>query len=78
MSKFSPIDTFNPLEALERKVIASAGVVAGPMTTPNPTTAAADDEPLPPPDPNPIPDPGDGPPIDYPLLPPVGPAGPGS
>jgi hypothetical protein len=37
-----------------------------------------DDDPLPQPEPAPPPYPGDDPPIDYPLLPPSGPAGPGS
>jgi hypothetical protein len=38
----------------------------------------AKSDPLPNPEPAPGPDPGDNPPVEYPILPPSGPSGPGS
>ena len=78
MSRFSPLDSYNSLETLEQKLSpSSVGVVAAPVVSTIQATAFVDDDPLPDPEPAPFPYPGDGPPIEYPLLPPSGPAGPG-
>jgi hypothetical protein len=77
MSRFSPLESHSSLETLELKISpSSVGVVAAPVVAT--IQSAPDDDPLPDPEPDPIPYPGDGPPIEYPLLPPVGPAGPGA
>jgi len=78
MRTFSPFDSHNSLEALEPKLSPSSvgAVLAAPPVSTIQATDFADDDPLPDPEP-PIPYPGDGPPIEYPLLPPLGPVGPG-
>jgi hypothetical protein len=66
-------------EALEPKLsMSSVSDVSGPTRVSTIQSFKLDDDPLPDPEPAPIPYPLDGPPIDYPLLPPSGPAGPGS
>jgi len=80
MRTSSPVDGQNSPEALEPKLSPShvgAVMAAVPVLTIQATTLD-DNDPLPDPEPAPIPYPVDGPPIEYPLLPPVGPAGPGS
>jgi hypothetical protein len=48
-----------------------------PFSSVTPAPCTMKDDPLPEPEPVPPPYPGDDPPIEYPLLPPSGPAGPG-
>jgi len=74
-------DTPISVEALGLKLIPTSMSVGGLMVAPAVSTfqvSNLDDDPLPDPAPAPIPYPGDDPPPDYPLLPPSGPAGPGS
>ena len=79
VSRFSPTDSYNSLEALEQKVSpSSVGVVAAPVVSTIQAPVSDDDDPLPDAEPAPIPDPGSGPPVGDPLLPPSGPPGPGS
>ena len=72
----------NSLETLELKLSptspSAGGIVATSVISSFSATQANDDDPPPEPAPAPPPYPGDDPPIDYPLLPPSGPAGPGS
>jgi len=79
MRSFSPVDSHNSPETLEPKLSpSSVGVVlAAPLMSTIQATELDDPDPLPDPAPAPIPCPGNDPPIDYPLLPPSGPAGPG-
>jgi len=73
-------DTPISFEALGLKLSPTFLSVGGLLAAPAVSTFQAsnlNDDPLPDPEP-PIPYPGDGPPIDYPLLPPLGPVGPGS
>jgi hypothetical protein len=69
-------------KALELKLSPTLLSVGGLMVPPAVSTVQAstfdDSDPLPEPEPAPPPYPGDNPPIEYPLLPPSGPAGPGS
>ena len=70
-SLFSQLD---PLETLEARRVPASVSLAGLADV---AAAQVDDDDDPPPEPEPTPpDPGDDPP--YPILPPVGPAGPGS
>lgn len=73
-------DTPISFEALGQRLspsfVSVVGLLARPVLIAQ--TSNFDDDPLPAPEPNPIPYPGDSPPIVYPLLPPSGPAGPGS
>jgi hypothetical protein len=82
MRKYNLKDGLSSLELLELKcspTVASAGsVLAVSLTSTVPATSLDDEDPLPEPEPAPPPYPGDYPPIEYPLLPPSGPAGPGS
>jgi hypothetical protein len=70
------------LGTLELKLSPTPVSVAGLLTESSVVTLRStnvdDEDPLPQPEPAPPPYPGDDPPIDYPLLPPSGPAGPGS
>ena len=73
---------FNGLESIERleeKLSPTSGSVSGIIDTSTILTTVTPDEDDPPPAPEPPlpPYPGDNPPIDYPLGPPSGPAGPG-
>jgi len=80
MRRFNLLDIPEPPDTLERKLTPSSSVgatVAPPMMSTIHATHLDNDDPLPPPAPAPIPYPGDGPPIEDPGLPPVGPAGPG-
>ena len=61
------------IETLELRRLPSAAAVLSAAVRP----VADDKDPLPEPEPAPPSYPGDEPPIDYPLLPPSGPAGPG-
>jgi hypothetical protein len=69
------------LQTLEQKLSPTSVSVGGLVAATAPViqkTNLADEDPLPEPEPAPPPYPGNDPPIDYPLLPPSGPAGPGS
>jgi hypothetical protein len=75
-------DRLNSLEILEAKLIPTsynlgASVAIGVFSTFSPS-GLDDDDPPPEPAPAPPPYPGDDPPIDYPILPPIGPGGPGA
>ena len=82
MRRAPTLDRLNSLEVLEPKLIPmsyalGASVGIGVFSTFSPSRLD-DDDPPPEPEPAPPPYPGDDPPIDYPILPPVGPVGPGS
>ena len=79
MRTLSLFDSHNSPEVLEPKLSPSAfGAVLAPLPVLTiQATTLDDNDPLPDPEP-PIPYPGDNPPIVYPVLPPSGPAGPGS
>jgi hypothetical protein len=74
--------SLNSLETLELKIsptlVSACGVLAVSTVSTFPARNLDDDDPLPEPEPAPPPYPGDYPPIEYPLLPPSGPAGPGA
>jgi hypothetical protein len=72
-------DGLQPIERLEDKVSPTTPSVGGIIDSSAVTTSmqAADDDPPPEPEPPLPPYPGEDPPIDHPLAPPSGPAGPG-
>jgi hypothetical protein len=76
------LDRLNSLEVLEAKLIPASynlGVSVGLGVFSTFSSSGLDDnDPPPEPEPAPPPYPGDDPPIDYPILPPVGPGGTGS
>jgi hypothetical protein len=76
------LNRLNSLETLETRLIptslALSGVVAMSVISTCSSAQPDDDDPPPEPEPAPPPYPGDDPPIDYPILPPLGPDGPGS
>jgi hypothetical protein len=76
------LDSPSAFETLELKLsptsLSVSGVLAGSAVATLQPVHQDDTDPLPEPEPAPPPYPGDDPPIDYPLLPPSGPAGPGS
>jgi hypothetical protein len=84
MRRFNLFDSLHSVETLEWKVsptaLAVGGLVAASAVSTPPTMQSDDDDndPLPDPEPAPPPYPGDDPPIEYPVLPPSGPIGPGS
>jgi hypothetical protein len=75
-------DRLNSWETLEAKLIPTSYSMCGSVgigVIGSYIRACLDDnDPPPEPEPPPPPYPGDDPPIDYPILPPVGPGGPGS
>jgi hypothetical protein len=84
MRRYSSFDSLDTVETLEIKVsptaLSVAGLVAAPVVAKFHAVSALDDngdDPLPDPEPDPPPYPGDDPPIEYPILPPSGPIGPG-
>jgi hypothetical protein len=82
MRKHVLVDSLSALETLEGKLsptsLSVGGLLAASSVATVQSTKSDDEDPLPEPEPAPPPYPGDDPPIDYPLLPPSGPAGPGS
>jgi hypothetical protein len=81
MRRDRTLDRLNSLEILEAKriptspsICVSVGVAA--ISTLS-SSCLDDNDPPPEPEPAPPPYPGDDPPIDYPILPPIGPPGPG-
>jgi len=82
IGKSMRFENLNSLETLEVKASPAAlsvgSIVATSSTATLNATQFGDDDPPPQPEPPLPPDPGDDPPIEYPLLPPSGPAGPGS
>jgi hypothetical protein len=73
-------DGLQPIERLEDKVSPTTPTVGGIINSSAITSSmpAPDDDPPPEPEPPLPPYPGEDPPIDHPLAPPSGPAGPGS
>ena len=80
MRRDRPLSRFNSLETLEMKLMPTSfspsGLVGTSAISTLDSVQGDDDDPPPAPDPTPSPYPGDDPP--YPILPPLGPAGPGS
>jgi hypothetical protein len=71
----------NTVEALEPRFSqaqVSLGVTFESAILSSIVSTGVDDDPLPDPEPVPPPYPGENPPIEYPTLPPAGPAGPGN
>ena len=81
MQEYRLTDSLISLEGLEFKCspsfLAVGSVMAASLTSTVHATNLEEEDPLPEPEPAPPPYPGDDPPIEYPLLPPSGPAGPG-
>ena len=78
MQSYKVTSVLSGCEWLDRRVSASAGTVGSAVSVAlRPFAVLPFDDPLPEPEPPP-PYPGDEPPIEYPVLPPSGPAGPGS
>jgi hypothetical protein len=82
MRRYNLLESLNSPELLELKLSPTLVSVGGVLAVSTVSTVRAmhldGDDPLPEPEPAPPPYPGDNPPIEYPLLPPSGPAGPGS
>ena len=82
MRRTQLLNRLNSLETLEARLIPtpqSVMVLVGISAVSTLGFAQLDDDDPPPePEPAPPPYPGDNPPIDYPILPPLGPAGPDS
>jgi hypothetical protein len=84
MRRSNLFDSLHSVETLEWKVSPTALAVGGLVAVPAVSTLQAvqsdadDNNPLPDPEPAPPPYRGDDPPIEYPVLPPSGPIGPGS
>jgi hypothetical protein len=83
MRRSNLFDGLHSVETLEWKVSPTAlavgsVVAAASVSTFQAVQSADDNDPLPDPEPAPPPYPGDDPPIEYPVLPPSGPIGPGS
>jgi hypothetical protein len=80
MRRDRALSRFNALETLEMKLMPTSqslsGLVGASVISTLNSVQADDDDPPPAPDPTPSPYPGDGP--TGPILPPVGPDGPGS
>jgi hypothetical protein len=80
MRRCRSIHRLNSLEILEMKLMPTShslsGLVGTSVISALGSVQSDDDDPPPEPEPTPPPYPGDDPP--YPILPPVGPAGPGS
>jgi hypothetical protein len=74
------LNRLDSLETLEARLIPTSHSLSGLVGTSAISTLnyaqLDDDDPPPEPEPAPPPYPGDDPPIDYPILPPLGPAGP--
>ncbi len=81
MHKTGLSDGLGSVETLEPKcsptVATAGGVLAAALIPAVHAATIDDDDPLPEPEPAPPPFPGGDPPIDYPIFPPSGPAGPG-
>jgi hypothetical protein len=82
MRRDPTLNRFNSVETLEAKLIPTShsicGLVGSSVISRFSACPLDDNDPPPEPEPPPPPYPGDNPPIDYPTLPPLGPAGPGS
>jgi len=81
MRSYSPFERYNSLETLELRLsptmLSVGAVFAAPAASNIQPTDVDNNDPLPEPDPVPPPYPSNDPLIEYPLLPPSGPAGPG-
>jgi hypothetical protein len=78
MRRSIQFETVDSVEMLEKRLSLSALAAAMISSMAAAVPRAGDgDDPLPDPEPDPPPYPGDDPPIEYPVLPPSGPIGPG-
>jgi hypothetical protein len=79
MRRYNPKSSLSLMETLDLKLSPSAVTISGLLAVPAvmQVRATGFDDPLPGPEPPPS-YPGGEPPIEYPVLPPSGPAGPGS